>query len=358
VGEHDEDLTRRELLRRGAGLLGAGLAAGAAAGCGEPRSVVEPLRDGLIPGLAAREAALTGGDTRVAVVGCDAYRAAALDEALERGAALAPPPEVQGRRVVLKPNFVEFHRDRPVTTHVEVIRALVRLFRARGAREVVVAEGPGHRRDTTAVWGRAGLAAAAREDDFRLVDLNFDDPAPVPMAVLPPGSTRGPSLIQTMFLPRTIREAEVLVSVPKLKTHHWAGCTLGMKNLFGVVPGVKYGWPKNILHFNQVIRTVVELAANVPVAYTVVDGVEGMEGDGPIMGSAVPAQALVMGRSRTGVDVTAARLMGLRPDRLEFLELAAAAGFPVPWEPQVLGEGWKGLRREFQVLESWEYLRG
>ncbi len=45
-----------------------------------------------------------------------------------------------------------------------------------------------------------------------------------------------------------MREADLIVSVPKLKTHHWAGVTLSLKNLFGLVPGCRYGWPKNVLH--------------------------------------------------------------------------------------------------------------
>jgi uncharacterized protein (DUF362 family) len=50
-------------------------------------------------------------------------------------------------------------------------------------------------------------------------------------------------------LPRTVLEADFLVSLPKIKVHHWAGVTLSMKNIFGVVPGARYGWPKNILHW-------------------------------------------------------------------------------------------------------------
>src|SRR5437868_3835241 len=79
----------------------------------------------------------------VAVVSCDSYRVDALRKALDRGFDLAPLPDVKGKRVLLKPNFVEYSPDRPVTTHVELIRAVVRVFRERGAGNVIIGEGPG-----------------------------------------------------------------------------------------------------------------------------------------------------------------------------------------------------------------------
>lgn len=294
----------------------------------------------------------------VALVGCDSYQRAAVRAALESAFRLAPPPEVRGKRVVLKPNFVEFHEVRPITTSVAVIRETVRMFRELGAASVVVAEGPGHRRDTEEVWAAAGLLKAAAEDGFEVIDLNVDDLGPFTMTPLfeKPGRTH--SKITRLLLPRTVREADVLVSMPKLKTHHWAGFTLGMKNLFGVVPGSKYGWPKNLLHFNGIPRSIVELARSIPVRYTVVDGIEGMEGDGPIMGSGVASHCLITGRSVFAVDWAGARVMGFDPRKAEVMQLAAAGGLGKLEEPILAGEALSRLRREFAVLPAFESLRG
>lgn len=343
-------LSRRHLLLAGAGAVGVGLAAGAA--------WRGRRGGGGMEAAAAREAALTGGDTRVALVHCDAYQAVALDRAVARGLELAPPPDVQGKRVVLKPNFVEFMAGRPVTTEVPLLRALVRAFRARGAAVVLVAEGPGHRRDTDEVWTRAGLFRAGAEDGFAVVDLNVDHLQPVVFDTFAAGTRVAPSLLARTWLPRTLLEADLIVSVPKLKTHHWAGCTLGMKNLFGCLPGAKYGWPKNLLHFNGIRRSILELNANIPVGYTVIDGVQGMQGDGPIMGDPVASEVLVMGRSRVAVDVAGATLMGLEPRRLEYLRLAAEVGLGSLDPPRLLGELPASLRKVFAVLPQWEHLRG
>jgi uncharacterized protein (DUF362 family) len=143
-----------------------------------------------------------------------------------------------------------------------------------------------------------------------------------------------------LALPRALLEADLIVSMPKLKTHHWAGLTCGMKNLFGVVPGAVYGWPKNVLHFKGIDRSILDLTALVSPALTIVDGVVGMEGDGPIMGSAKPAGVVILGCDPVAVDATAARVMALRPERIAYLAEAGrflgnleAARIPMRGEP-------------------------
>ena len=80
-----------------------------------------------------------------------------------------------------------------------------------------------------------------------------------------------------------------------MKTHHWAGVTLAMKNLFGVMPGVYYGWPKNVLHYAGIPGSILDINAAVRPHLAIVDGIVGMEGDGPIMGTPRHAGLLVMG---------------------------------------------------------------
>ena len=73
--------------------------------------------------------------------------------------------------------------------------------------------------------------------------------------------------------------------MPKMKTHHWVGVTASMKNMYGVIPGIKYGWPKNVLHFNGIPETVFDINHTIPKTIAIVDGIYCMEGDGPIMGT-------------------------------------------------------------------------
>jgi uncharacterized protein (DUF362 family) len=120
-------------------------------------------------------------------------------------------------------------------------------------------------------------------------------------------------------VPRPIRDADVVVSMPKLKTHHWVGVTLSLKNCFGCMPGRVYGWPKDVFHVNGIPESILDIYAAVRPSLTIVDGIVGMEGDGPIMGDPVKSGVVVISRDGVAADVTAARLMGMEPERVEYL---------------------------------------
>lgn len=73
--------------------------------------------------------------------------------------------------------------------------------------------------------------------------------------------------------------------MPKVKVHHWSGVTLSMKNMFGVVPGSKYGWPKNILHWRGIQQSILDICATVPIHFVIADAIIAMEGNGPLNGT-------------------------------------------------------------------------
>src|SRR4029079_6041730 len=186
-----------------------------------------------------------------------------------------------------------------------------------GAKSVAVAEGPGHRRDIEYLITATGLFDRLAEIKVPFIDLTYDDVRGVPL------SSRFMGL-DSLALPAALLDADFVVSMPKLKTHHWTAMTCSLKNLFGVVPGAIYGWPKNLLHFRGIENSIVDLAATVRPGLAIVDGIVGMEGDGPIMGRARQVGALVMGQDLVAVDATCARLIGLRPERMPYLAMAGA----------------------------------
>ena len=258
-----------------------------------------------------------------------------------------------GARVVLKPNLVEFDPNGVINTHPALIAAAADAFLSAGAREVTIAEGPGHRRDNEYLLVASGLDALLREKRLRYVDLNFDRVVRTRLA------SRFSDLGE-LYLPATVMEADLFVSMPKLKTHHWAGVTLSMKNLFGVVPGSVYGWPKNPLHWAGIDASIVDLASTIPARrFAIVDGVVGMQGNGPIQGDRIDVGAIVMGEDFVAVDATCCQLMGLDPARVRHIEAAGAfLGNADPQKHVHLGEELVRFRREFTLLPQWEALRG
>src|SRR5215469_8848686 len=221
--------------------------------------------------------------------------------------------DVRGKTVVLKPNLVEFDPNGVINTHPAVVAAATESFLSLGARQVIVAEGPGHRRDNEYLLTASGLFAVLKEHGASYVDLNYDDVRPIKLR-------SSFTNLGQLYLPETLLKADLLVSMPKLKTHHWAGVTLSLKNMFGVIPGSIYGWPKNVLHWAGIDRSVLDINASLAMPrFAIVDGVVGMEGNGPIQGRPRFVGALVMGDDFVAVDATATRLMGVDPDSVAYL---------------------------------------
>jgi uncharacterized protein (DUF362 family) len=161
-----------------------------------------------------------------------------------------------------------------------------------------------------------------------------------------------------MSLPVSVLRSDFVVSMPKLKTHHWAGMTCSMKNFFGTVPGAVYGWPKNLLHVKGIHASILDLVATVKPSLTIVDAIVGMEGDGPIMGTARPVGFLAMGQDLPAVDATCARVIGLDPTRIVYLDAAGHfLGNIAERRIDHRGEDPARYRTEFALIESMQGLR-
>jgi uncharacterized protein (DUF362 family) len=326
--------------RRGFIRLSAAASAGAlAAGCRRP----EPPRwDAALFDRPAR--------SRTAILAHARYDAA-LRDTIRRGLELCAL-DVRGRRVLLKPNLVEYDPAGVINTHPALIAATIEAFRAAGAREVVVGEGPGHRRDNEYLLDASGLGYALHDAGARYVDLNTDRVRAVPLR------TRFTEL-GSLYLPAALLDADLLVSMPKLKTHKWVGATLSLKNMFGIVPGAVYGWPKNVLHWHGVGESILDINAALTVPrFNIVDGIVGMEGNGPIQGQARQSGVLVFGADPVAVDATCARLMGLEPTRLAYLQQAGEfLGNADEQRIEQLGERIASHQQAYRVLERFESLQ-
>jgi uncharacterized protein (DUF362 family) len=254
--------------------------------------------------------------------------------------------DVRGRSVLLKPNIVEYEAGHAINTHPQLVAGAAEALRRAGARDVVVAEGPGHRRDIEYLTTSTGLYDALREIGVRFVDLNHDDVREVRLRSWFTG-------LRSLSLPVSLLQADFIVSMPKLKTHHWAGMTCSMKNLFGVLPGAVYGWPKNILHIHGIHASILDLVATVRPQLTIVDAVVGMDGDGPIMGQPKPVGFIGMGTDLPAVDATCARVIGLDPQKIVYLSAAGHfLGNIAPSRIEQRGERPDRYRTNFAVIDS------
>ena len=256
------------------------------------------------------------------------------------------PPHFTGKRVLLKPNMVEPTRQIPhMTTHPAVIIAAAEVFRDWGAT-VTVGEAPGHVRDTEMALVESGVAEALHDAKLKFADLNYEE---VAWRV-----NRGRvSPLKGIYFPRSVCEADYVVSLPKMKTHHWVGITCAMKNFYGTLPGIKYGWPKNVLHHNGIPQTVVDINASLPkhARHRRRDRLHGRrrpdhgqhEAHGP--GTRWPIFARRRCHRRP--------YHGPSPERVSYLQLAADRLGPIA-EDRITqrGENWQELVSPFTILDQ------
>jgi len=246
--------------------------------------------------------------SRVAILSANKY-SDTLDDVVYEGLRLFNL-EVRGKSVLLKPNIVEYIPGRPVNTDSQLIGAAAESFLRLGAGSVTVAEGPGHHRDTELLLYETRLDDQLLHRKVSFVDLNRDELAKTKLQANYSG-------LGHLWLPRTVLESDFIVSMPKVKTHHWTGVTLSMKNMFGIVPGTRYGWPKNILHWAGIHESILDICATVRPQFVIADGVVAMEGDGPLNGRPKNLNCVLMADDVVAADSALIRLMGMDPTRVQ-----------------------------------------
>ncbi|MDY0261768.1 DUF362 domain-containing protein [Syntrophotalea acetylenica] len=258
---------------------------------------------------------------RVALTAAADYRRETVAEAIGilvehlggMGAFIRP-----GQRVLIKPNMLAGKPpDSAVTTHPEVVRAVILLAQKAGGI-VSVGDSPGIGAPAQ-VARHCGIMDVIEETGA--VFAPFQDS----VAIGAVGRT-----FHKLELARDVVDAEVIINLPKLKTHGMMGLTCGVKNLFGAVVGMR----KPALHLQAgadkglFALMLLELAEHIRPCLTIVDAIVGMEGNGPGSGDPVAIGALLAGTDPLAVDTVATRLVGMTPDQVWTQRMAQRTGRP------------------------------
>jgi uncharacterized protein (DUF362 family) len=246
-------------------------------------------------------------------------------------------------QVLVKPNLVT---DKPeyialgANTSVEVLEALLRILSDAGCRALIAESETGtpvKGRRLEITWNLMGLPEVAQRYGATLLNLTHLPKRKVPFERLGLGS---------LELPEALFECGLILNIPKIKTHKYAVLTCAMKNLFGLVPE-----PRRVIYHRWLHEIIAELACLLDSKMvTVVDGLIGMEGNGPLYGKAVHLNLILAGASCYAIDQTVCDLIGVDPDSVPYLIRARSLGLdPGPFE--VSGDSLPECRRVFQPVE-------
>lgn len=227
------------------------------------------------------------------------------------------PQDLAGKKVLIKPNVLRASEAAEgIATHPAVLAAVVDKVQSLAPAALVVGDNPGlfSYGANEAAFRQTGLMDAAR-GSYRNIGL---DAVAVPFHA---------DFLETVRISRAVIDADVIISLPKFKTHGLTVMTGAIKNSYGILPGAQKARLHKIagtpVRFHDLIVEVFKL--RVPDLF-IVDAVVGMEGNGPASPELRQIDRILAADNAVALDAVIATMMGLDPSRLRFLCRAAEAG--------------------------------
>ena len=255
---------------------------------------------------------------RVGIERCPSYEGEEVYRALKRAVELAGAPDVAGKTVLMKPNIIsDTPPEKAVTTHPVFLEAAIRLVWEMGARRILVGDSPGIQ--IPGFSGKAsGMGEVTRKNNAEWVDFTKEKCE----VSCPEGR-----VMKKFTLTRAARDADIIISLPKLKTHQLMYFTGAIKNMFGLMPSLA----KSPLHARFPSREsfaamLVDLNLAVKPAYAFMDAVIAMEGPGPSAGSPRHTGLVLASANILAIDAAASALIGYPPGEIPVNREALSRG--------------------------------
>ena len=229
---------------------------------------------------------------------------------------------LHGKTAVLKPNIViPAKPETAIITHPAVVEAVVRVLEEEGFGDITIGEGAGLGADESEVFEVSGYEKLEK-GGVRLMNLNKAERVEIKWKY------------GTLKIPKVVKEADLYVNMPKMKTHGQTIVTLAMKNQKGILSNAD----KKRFHLLGLHEPIAELAKVVKPDLTVVDAIEAMEGEGPLRGKKKKVGILVIGTNLLEVDMACCEIMDINHDEVEHIKIGIRENIG-PEKPDLLDDG-------------------
>jgi uncharacterized protein (DUF362 family) len=250
-------------------------------------------------------------------------------------------------KIVIKPNYVIVEKEPYIhVTDPRIIIALIQWLKNRGVENICIAEGGWSIETAENAFKETGLIEVSKKYNIKLINLNKDKFITIKI----PSSYN----LKEVNIAKTILESDCIINVSKLKVHHIAGVTLSVKNLMGCI------WPKNIIH-EKIQEKLADLATLIKTKINIIDGIIGSEED-EIYGNAIKMNVIIAGLNVIATDSVGCLLMGINPEKVEYLKLLEKKGLGMAKKEaiRIHGENIDRIFKNFKLPEkfmNW-YLNG
>ena len=239
-------------------------------------------------------------------------------------------------RVLIKVNFITTKTwDTGATTDPMVVEAIILKLKNLPV-EVLVVESDASMTNATKAFKATGMAEMCERNDVEWVNLrHLKEKVDIPI--------QGGLALKKITVPRIVKESAI-ISAAKLKTHFATQVTLGMKNMFGLLPEKR----KFKYHFKGIDKVIVDINTVLKPAFTIIDGFTAMEGKGPTNGNPIQMDTIIAGEDPVATDATACRVMGFDPHTISHIKRAYEKTFGEIDQVEVLGDGIEAVMKPFK----------
>jgi len=247
----------------------------------------------------------------------------------------------RGDLVIIKPNLViSMPAETGATVDWRVTRAVADLVREQGGR-AVIGESCGTGGDTEKVFEKTGHARL-RDQGYEVVDFKKIENVEV--------SIPNAQVIPKVMIPKLVRQADVIINIPKIKTHDQVPMSGALKNMKGALAEKE----KNRLHKDGLNRGVAEINTIFPVKLVVVDGIIAQEGLGPVFGDPVEMDLIVAGDDQVAVDTVLCQIMEIDPRQVLSIQYAEEMGLGTmdSGKIEIFGLKVQEVKRRFKSSEE------
>jgi uncharacterized protein (DUF362 family)/Pyruvate/2-oxoacid:ferredoxin oxidoreductase delta subunit len=257
---------------------------------------------------------------KVAVVKCSSYDQKKVDKAIARALKLIDYKFKRGMKVLIKPNILgtfSKSRQKLITTNPVLVDAVCKILKKAGCKIYI---GESSFMKTDVAFKTSGIEKVAKKYAVKGKPIIFEQEKLVKIR-----DSKG-KILKNFPVAKIVKSADLIINMPKMKTHSLAHVTLGIKNLYGVIPGGLKQRLHNKAGGDKFSEILVDIYQNIKPELNILDGVWGMDGHGPSTGSPQKAGYILASENTVALDIAGASLMDFKPSKIPAICLAVRRG--------------------------------
>ena len=252
---------------------------------------------------------------KVGIVKCGNYEQKKIDKVIQKVLKLSEIEIPKNKKVLIKPNIVvaEVKKPKAVLTNPMILEAICKILKKNNCKIYI---GESSFMDTDIAFKNSGVEKIAKKYG-KLVIFEQDKLIKI--------NDKKAKVLKNFNLAKTIKDVDLIINVPKLKTHQLTKYTGAIKNLYGCIPGgMKQKLHSKAKGEEKFSKLLVDIYQNIKPEINIMDGIIGMEGRGPTSGKEKKIGYILASKNAVSLDVVSSKLIGYKPKNILMIKEAVA----------------------------------